>query len=127
MYLTDSYEVSSQMANLLAVCWILLIPIGVLLAIILYKIVFLLHTALEFFTLARFEAYPMLQDLRATAHHVEKLSGKVVAGVEAAEQAAQAAVPVVKQGASSVGQQVRGLVDGVGAMLGGLYRVFSGR
>jgi hypothetical protein len=96
----------NQLENLILVCWILLIPVGVLLAMVLYKVLFLLHSVSELATLARYEVYPMIQELRQTAANVEVLSSKIVAGVESAQKGVEnsinAATPMVKKTAESV-------------------------
>lgn len=87
-----------ELTHLVQVSWFILMPVGLLLAMVLYKLFTLLHGVSEFLTIARHELSPALQDLRKTATHVEILSAKAVEGVATIEKGAQATGPAVKQG-----------------------------
>lgn len=87
---------AQEMAHLVRVGWIVLIPAGVLLSLVLYKLAMLLHGLLEFLTLARYEVAPALKDLRLTAEHVESLSAKAVAGVQSVEHGVAATGPALR-------------------------------
>jgi hypothetical protein len=95
-----------EMAHLVRVSWIVLIPAGVLLSMVLYKLAMLLHGLLEFLTLARYELTPALKDLRLTAEHVEVLSAKAVAGVRTVEKGVHSTGPAIRSARQNV---VRGL------------------
>jgi len=107
-----------EMANLIRVSWIVLIPAGVLLSLVLYKLVMLLHGLLEFITLARYELTPAMKDIRLTAEHVEVLSAKAVEGVKTVEHSVYATGPALK----SAGREV---VVGVESFWSGLKQSFS--
>ena len=91
-----------EMANLIRVAWIVLVPGGVLLCLVLYKLAMLLHGVLEFVTLARYEMAPAMKDLRLTAEHVEVLSAKAVNGVRTVERGVNTTIPAIQ----SAGREV---------------------
>jgi hypothetical protein len=106
-------EPTQEMTHLIRVAWILLIPAGLLLSMVLYKLFVLLQGLLEFLTLARHELTPAMRDLRLTAEHVEVLSAKAVSNVKAVETGALSVGPLVKavqhKTLSSIGALWRGL------------------
>jgi hypothetical protein len=105
---------TQEMTHLIRVAWILLIPAGVLLSMVLYKLFVLLQGLLEFVTLARHELTPAMRDLRLTAEHVEVLSAKAVHNIKAVESSAL-----------SVGPLVRAVQNKTLSGLGALWRGFS--
>jgi len=107
-----------EMAHLLRVSWIVLIPAGVLLSLVLYKLMMLLHSLLEFLTLARYELTPALKDVRLTAEHVELLSSKAVEGVKTVQTGVAATGPAIK----SAG---RDIAVGLESFWSGLKESFS--
>jgi hypothetical protein len=90
------------------IAWVLTLPVLVLLAVVLTQVVFLLHTALDFLNLLRYEVAPTLRELRLTATHVEELSQKTVSGVRQLEPAVGKSVAVVRHG---VGSLVEGIMQ----------------
>lgn len=92
----DFDPVQTEMQHLLRVSWIVLIPAGVLLSMVLYKLAMLLHGLVEFMTLARYELAPALKDVRLTAEHVEALSSRAAAGVKSVESGVAATGPALK-------------------------------
>lgn len=117
--------VQEQLANLIMVAWLLLIPVGLLLALLLYKLVQLLAAGLEFLTIARYDIYPMVKDLRATAAHVEGVTGRVAKSMASAEQALHAAMPKVKEGGCHVKQQGVRLMEAGQVFFNGVRRAFT--
>lgn len=107
-----------EMANLIRVAWIVLVPGGVLLCMVLYKLAMLLHGLVEFLTLARYELAPALKDLRLTAENVEVLSTKAVHGVRSVQNGVSATVPAIQ----SAGRDV---VAGLESFWSGLKHSFS--
>jgi hypothetical protein len=107
-----------EMAHLIRVSWIVLIPAGVLLSLVLYKLMMLLHGLLDFLTLARYELTPALKDVRLTAEHVELLSAKAVEGVKTVESGVAATGPAIK----SAG---RDMMVGLESFWSGLRESFS--
>jgi hypothetical protein len=107
-----------EMANLIRVAWIVLIPGGVLLCMVLYKLAMLLHGLVEFLTLARYEMAPALKDIRLTAENVEVLSSKAVKGVRTVESRVAHTVPAIQ----SAGRE---MALGLESFLGGLKQSFS--
>ena len=103
--------------HLVRVSWIVLIPVGVLLALVLYKLAMLLNALLEFVSLAKYELTPTMQDLRLTAEHVEAISRKASHGVDRFEQGVAATGPAMQ----SVKQRV---LIGAQSLLGGLKQAF---
>ena len=71
-----------QLAKMFELLTVLLIPVGVLLALLLYKSLFLLQHALDFINIARFDLVPLIQDLRAITSHTARLVEQVDSGVE---------------------------------------------
>ena len=107
-----------EMTNLIRVAWIVLIPGGVLLCMVLYKLAMLLHGLVEFLTLARYEMAPALKDIRLTAENVEALSAKARHGVQSVEDRVSATVPAIR----SAG---RDIAAGLESFWGGLKLSFS--
>lgn len=117
----SSYYLREQeLAHLIRVSWIVLIPVGVLLSLVLYKLAMLLHSFLDFFTIARYELAPAMKDLRLTAEHVEALSAKAVSGVKSVEEGVSATGPALR----SAG---RDIVAGVESVWSGIRESFSRR
>ncbi|MFN9691608.1 MAG: hypothetical protein ACK551_05870 [Vampirovibrionales bacterium] len=71
-----------QLAKMIELLTLLLIPVGVLLALLLYKSLFLLQHALDFVNIARFDLVPLIQDLRAITSHTARLVEQVDSGVD---------------------------------------------
>lgn len=110
--------VQNEMQHLLRVSWIVLIPAGVLLSMVLYKLAMLLHGLVEFLTLARYELAPALKDVRLTAEHVEALSSRAAAGVKTVESGVAATGPVLR----TVGREIS---SGFQSVWNGITRSFS--
>ncbi len=110
--------VQTELQHLLRASWIVLIPAGVLLSMVLYKLAMLLHGVVEFLTLARYELAPALKDVRLTAEHVEALSARAVAGVKSVESGVAATGPVLR----TVGREI---TYGVQSLWSGITRSFS--
>lgn len=91
-----------ELAHLIRVSWIVLIPVGVLLSLVLYKLAMLLHAVLDLATLARYELTPAMRDLRLTAEHVELLSAKAVSGMQSVEEGVAATGPAIRGGVETV-------------------------
>lgn len=107
-----------ELAHLIRVSWIVLIPVGVLLSLVLYKLAMLLHALLEFLTIARYELAPAIKDLRLTAEHVELLSGRAASSVKSVEDGVAATGPALR----SAGREIK---IGVASLLSGLRESFS--
>ena len=86
----------TELANLTRISWILLIPVGLLLCVVLYQLAVLIATSVDIIKLARHEAAPMLQDLKQITSHVESLSSKANDTVTAVENSAKSVGPWVK-------------------------------
>lgn len=102
-----------EMAHLVRVSWIVLIPAGVLLSMVLYKLAMLLHGLLDFLTLARYELTPALKDLRLTAEHVETLSAKAVAGVKTVESGVASTGPAIRTAGRTITRGIESVWDGI--------------
>jgi hypothetical protein len=105
---------SVEWDQLIRVTWIILIPTGVLLAMVLYKLAMLLHGLMELVSLARYEMTPAMQDLRMTAEHVEALSRKAVSGVESLEEGLAATGPAIQSFKQRLTIGARSLVGSLG-------------
>jgi hypothetical protein len=84
-----------KLANFLQVATILLAPVGVLLALVLYKIISLLQHTLDFVNIAKFDVIPILQDVRLITAHTAKLSKQVDDGAQGIKSAVDKARPYV--------------------------------
>lgn len=118
-------ELLRQLANLVQVSWIILIPVGVLLAMVLYKLAMLMHSVSEFLVLARHELSPTLQDVRKTAHHVELITSKAAVSVNTVEQGMLAVGPAMNRGVERLRHVPDDIKSGVVALLSGLRTSFS--
>jgi len=78
-------QTQQELAHLFQISWIVLIPVGVLLSLVLYQLFLLLYGLVEFLTVSRYELTPILKDVRRTAEHVEILTNKAVSGVRGAQ------------------------------------------
>jgi hypothetical protein len=105
---------SAEWEQLVRVAWIILIPTGVLLAMVLYKLAMLIHGLMELVSLARYEMTPAMQDLRMTAEHVEALSRKAVSGVESLEEGIAATGPAIHSLKQRLSIGARSLVGSLG-------------
>ncbi len=113
---------TTQLNTLIMVSWILLIPVGVLLIIALFKLVFILHGLGEFQSLARYELYPTLKDLRQVAHRAEILSEKAVTGVTALEKGMEKGAEIASHGVGKLKGASAGFAGGAGSLMGTLLR-----
>jgi hypothetical protein len=108
----DSFA-QQELGHLIRVSWIVLIPLGVLLSLVLYKLAMLLHSLLDFLTIARYELAPAIKDLRLTAEHVEVLSAKAVSGVKSVEEGISATGPALRAVKHDVVHGVESIWSGI--------------
>jgi hypothetical protein len=110
-----------QLAKMLQVATLMLIPVGLVVLLLLYKIIVLLQHGLDFINIARFDLVPLLQDARHITHHVSSLTQKVDSGVSNVQNVMSKASPLLsktKTGAKAVGYTIiNSLFDKVDAML----------
>jgi hypothetical protein len=104
-----------ELANLIRVAWIVLVPGGVLLCMVLYKLAMLLHGLVEFLNLARYEMAPTLKDLRLTAENVEVLSAKAVHSVRTVEHRVSSTVPAIQSAGRNLASGLESFWSGVRA------------
>ena len=114
--------ITIELDNLIRVSWILLIPIGVLLAVVLYKLAVILHGASEFMSIARYELYPTIKDLRKVAGNAEILSDKAVSGAEVVEKGLGIAEKAAERGVDNLKDISSGFMEGSGSFVGGFLR-----
>jgi hypothetical protein len=121
--------VNQQLSNLILVGWILLIPVGVLLAIVLYKLAFLLHMVSEFAGMARYEVFPILKELRDTSANIEVLTKKALTTVETVESGVSAIRPALHSGSNNVKFAAKSVVksaeNGFFGLLSGVKRALK--
>lgn len=79
----EAWQQSVQ--TLTTVVWVLLIPIGVLLIAVLIKVLFLLNDVGQFVSLAQYEAYPLLKDVRHIVSRADKMTEKATGYVDKME------------------------------------------
>jgi len=113
-----THSETAELAQLIRIGWILLIPVGVLLSLVLYKLAMLLHELLGFLTIARYELAPAIKDLRLTAEHVEVLSSKAVSSVQTMEDGAA----VARTGLQAAGRELKA---GAKSLWGGIRESFA--
>ena len=110
-----------QLAKMLQVATLLLVPVGVLLVLLLYKLLSLLQYALDFFNIARFDLIPIIQDVRAITAHAAKLSNQVDAGVKKVNKSVDKIKPalgnVSEMGKTGIGKLKKVIIDGIGSLL----------
>ena len=106
-------RLESELANLVNVSWVVLIPLGVLLSLVIYKLLVILQSVYEFWMVARHELSPAMADLRKTASHVEVLTGKAVEGIETVERGVHATTPIINNGVSRLQQAALTIKGGV--------------
>lgn len=121
----QSPQLIEQLSHLVLVSWIVLIPVGVLLAMVLYKLAMLMHSLSEFLVLARHELSPTLQDVRKTAHHVELITSKAAVSVNTVEQGMQAVGPAMNRGVRRLRHVPNDIKTGILALFSGLRASFS--
>lgn len=114
-----------QVKSLILVNLGILIPVGILLVMLLYKLVMLLQSLGEFLTLAQYEVSPTLKDVRSITRNVETISQKAVSGVESVERGVEATKPVVSQSVENVRSLSSDLKNNVSAVVSGIFRSFS--
>jgi len=114
----DPIDLSIQLDRLILVSWILLIPIGVLTAIVLAKLMFILHGVSEFMTLSRYELYPTLKDLRTVAERADALSEKALNASQSIERGIEAAGTQ----AEKIKQAAEETISSIGGPIGSVFR-----
>jgi hypothetical protein len=95
-----------QLSMLILVAWILLIPVGVLLCILLFRLIALLDTVHTLVDAVRMDITPLLNSLRETASHVEALTQKAQNSLESVERGAKAVPPLLGKGFQALGQRL---------------------
>jgi hypothetical protein len=110
-----------QLAKMLQVATLLLIPVGVLFVLLLYKLLSLMQYALDFFNIARFDLIPIIQDARAITAHAAKLSKQVDDSTEKIKSTVDKVKPYVTNAGSfgkiGVTKLKDMLIDGISALL----------
>ncbi len=104
---------------------VLLVPVVIFLALVLYQVLRLLTTVSGFVSMAQYELSPALKDVRLTAGHVETLSAKAVGGVNSIEKGVEATGPVLKEGVDTMRRASGQLQDGAQALFSGIVNAFS--
>lgn len=97
---------------------LLLIPVTVALMVVLFKLAFLLHSVYELVTIARYELFPILKDLRLTVDNVEEITHRTSAGLQEVSHQINQIRPNVHYG-------IRKVQTGVKALVSGLRRSFD--
>jgi|GEM_PF-6204031 len=110
-----------QLANMLQVATWLLVPVGILLVLLLYKLSSLLQYALEFFSIARFDIVPIIQDARIITAHAANLSKKVDSGAQTVQDTVDKVKPYITNAGSYGKLGIHKLklmvVDGISSLL----------
>jgi hypothetical protein len=113
---TPVNPVDVQLGYLIQVSWVVLIPVGVMLAVVLYKAAFLLHNVTEFVSLARYDLHPAIREFRQVMSHIEILSGKAVQSIEAIEKGAKA----LEKGVQAISPSLKNSAETISKSMGGL-------
>lgn len=101
--------------TLTTVVWILLIPIGLLLVAVLAKVLFILNDLGQFVSLAQYEVYPLLKDVRQIVHRADTMTHKVEAQTEKMIDSANK----LKKSSSTI---FGGVTTGLGLVLGAMKK-----
>jgi hypothetical protein len=117
--------VDQQLAHLIMIMSLLLLPVGLLLLLLLYKVLQLLGAVLELVTVARFDVYPMIKDCRALTQHAEALLGKAHSLADLAEEGLLALQPKAQQGQQALASWGRNLAEAAQVLGQGVRRLWS--
>lgn len=117
----------AQLAHLIQVAWILLIPVGLLLALVLYKVVSLLSVALELSTMARYEIYPTLKNVHRISDRLDAMSAKVSDGVDTVGKALEKVKPAFEKGAEGFKTGTEKAKSAGSTLFNGLWQVIRKR
>ena len=115
-----SPETEQWFRILLIAATLLLIPITVGFLVVFFKAAFLLHSVYELVTVARYELYPLLKDLRLTVDNVEDITHRAQSGIQDLGYNIRQIKPNLKYG-------TRNVKTGVQAFVTGLTRSFVDR
>jgi hypothetical protein len=122
---------SPEWETLVKVVWILLIPIGFLVVLLLYQVLLLLFTLTDLVSLARHEVVPTLKNVRLSSGHAEALTGKVVSGVEGVERGfkkfrlKKQSNDCMQTGLSALSKVTQPVQAGFSGVVSGLQRAFK--
>lgn len=112
---TSSLLLQQSVQTLTTVVWIMLIPIGLLLIAVLAKVLFILNDVGQFISLAQYEVYPLLKDVRQIVHRADTVTCKVE---NQAEKMADSMETLRKSTSGVWG----GVSTGLGLILGAMRR-----
>ncbi len=98
---------------LIRTSWLVLIPVGLMLVLVLYNLMRLIHSVLDLLSHAKYELTPAMKDVRLTAEHVELLSRKAVDSVQSVEDGIHATGPVIQSARNKVRAGFESLVVGL--------------
>jgi predicted PurR-regulated permease PerM len=104
--------------SLITTVWVLLIPVGLLLVAVLFRLWMVLNDVSGFVTQLRYELPTILKDIRAIINRVERLSHKTEDSAIATERNVVKAGRVALTALSQVGKATGGVWGGVGAVCG---------
>lgn len=92
---------------------ILIIPVVVAALVVMFKLAFLIHSTSEFLTVARYELFPLIKEIRLTVDHVEDISQRASAGMKELSQGISQLRPLVSDGADRFKVGFEALVSGI--------------
>lgn len=96
MQLVFPPEILLPLQWLLLTLIILLIPVGILVGVVLYRVVSLMTQFGELFILIRHELIPILIDLRHSSGHLQSITEHMADGVHTVARGVKASVPAMK-------------------------------
>jgi hypothetical protein len=89
---------------------VLLIPVGILIGLVLYRLVSLMTQFGELFILVRHELIPILVDLRHSAGHLQGITEHMADGVNTVAKGVKASVPAMKHYAKRANHRIQNLL-----------------
>jgi hypothetical protein len=90
---------------------ILLVPIGIAFLVLLFKLMFLLHSLSDFLKVIRYELTPVIQELRQVAENLGGLAGSTSEGFHKMARTVRLAGPYLKRLGEKLGHAGTQLSD----------------
>jgi len=117
-----STPLTDALHSLLTTVWVLLIPIGLLLIAVLFRLWMVLNDLSGFITQLRYELPSILKDVRTIVNRVDRLTHKAEDSAVATEKNVVKAGQVALSALSQVGKATGGVWGGVGTVCGFLAK-----
>jgi hypothetical protein len=103
---------------LIIIAGVLLIPVGLGIIVVLFKLAFLIHSASDFLAFATYELSPVIKEIRKTVDHIGTIGERASVGAYEVSQGIKNTGPLVKSGLSKLKVGTWALVSGIGRSFG---------